>query len=149
MRVRKSSFSSAVTPRTQNWAMPWPMEAGVLGRIRMRGYSPPAMSVRASRVSPAAMLHSTKRSVRAARTGASSASTPAIIWGFTPRKIRSQFWAISPLPDTLARVNSPASFSALAGVRLDRYRTAPSAAPLSAARARAEPMLPVPIKPID
>ena len=51
--------------------------------------------------------------------------------------------------DTWARLSLAHRASALAGVRLDRYKTAPWGAPLSAASARAEPILPVPIKPID
>ena len=47
---------------------------------------------------PAAILTSTKRSCRALSTGASSARRAPIIWGFTPRKIRSHCSATSRLP---------------------------------------------------
>src|SRR5699024_7725163 len=113
---------------------------------QITGYLPPAIAWmrRASR--PAAMEASTKRSLRAARTGAMDSSIPAIIWGFTPRKISEQVRATVSLseawtPRYLARA------SALAGVRVES-RIEASGAPFTAARATAEPMVPVLMKPM-
>ena len=96
--------------------------------------------------SPAAMLTRTKPPWRAFSTGAIPASISAIIWGFTPKKIHSQFCAMLWLLPT-AQPSSPASASALAKVRL-ASTTLPGAPLLHAALASAPPMLPQPINPI-
>ena len=93
------------------------------------------------------MVASTKRSFRAASTGRMPSSMPAIIWGFTPRKIKSQARAISSLDAARAPGSSRHRAWAFSGVRLARYSAVPSGAPFWAARARAEPIFPVPIKP--
>ena len=124
--------------------MPAPTATGVLGIIRMIGYSPPAICRSRCIESPAAIETSTKGSVRAASRGASSASTPAIIWGLTPRKTKSQSAAAS-LPAAV-QPSSLASASALAAVRL-ASTTCPAPAPRQTARATAPPMFPQPINP--
>ena len=99
-------------------------------------------------VSPAAMVHRTNRSPRAARAankGCRGASIPAIIWGLTPRKTRPQ-----PAASSLEPVRQPSAWAsawALAGVRLASTTPAGSAT-RQTARAMAPPMLPQPIKPI-
>ncbi len=93
------------------------------------------------------MLASTKRSSRSRRMAARGESTSPIIWGFTPRKISWAVRAISSLVDTTAQGSSAARASALAAERLDS-RIVSANVLLAAARATADPILPVPIKPI-
>ena len=100
--------------------MPSPVETGVLGMMRMTGYSPPAISRMAAMVSPAAMVTSTKGVSRVARTGAISASMSAIIWGLTPRKIKSALPAMASLSSATRQPSSSASALALSAVRLVR-----------------------------
>ncbi len=97
--------------------------------------------------SPAAMEASTNRSFLAFRMGTSPESICSIIWGFTPRKIRLHSRATVSLSAVCAP-SSRATASALDRVRLARRTGAPWA-PLTAARATAAPMVPVPIKPMD
>ena len=86
--AENSSSSRAVTRGLASQSTtPAPTAQGVLGMMRMTGQSPPAISAMRAMVSPAAMVTSTNRSCRAASTGATSASSPPIIWGLTPRKI--------------------------------------------------------------
>ena len=68
---------------------------------------------------PAAIVTSTKGrlSARASSVGVSSSSISAIIWGFTPRKMKSQMPATSSFVPQ-AQPSSSASACALAGVRL-------------------------------
>ena len=68
---------------------------------------------------PAAMLQRMKRPGRSFRLNLSGASRDSIIWGLTPRKIRSHRAATSALVVVL-QPSSPASFSALEAVRLAR-----------------------------
>ena len=96
--------------------IPCPTAQGVLGMIRRMGYSPPAMSRIWPVVSPAAMLTSTKPLPRSRRMGAIWASIPAIIWGLTPKKIKSQVWAISSLVEG-RHPSSSASRATFSGVR--------------------------------
>ena len=97
--------------------------------------------------SPAAIVTSTKGrlSARASSAGASSSSISAIIWGFTPRKMKSQMLATSSFVPQ-AQPSSSANACALAGVRL-ASSTSPAPALLQTARATAPPILPQPIKP--
>ena len=83
----------------------------MLGIIRITGQSAPAICRMAAMLSPAAMVTSTKRSLRSRRTGPSSESRPAIIWGLTPKKIRSHCRATCPLsaaapPSSAARARA-------------------------------------------
>ena len=98
-----------------------------------------------SMVSPAAMVTSTKLSRRSASTGAISDRSPAIIWGFTPRKMYAASAATVRLSPA-AQPSSPASASAFAAVRLDRM-ISPAGSVRQAALASADPMFPAPIKP--
>ena len=114
--------------------------------MRTTGQSPPAMARICPQVSPAAMVTSTKRSVRSRSTGAMPASIPAIIWGFTPRKRKRLSRATAALSAEKAHPSLSASASALPGVRL--VRTTPSGAVRrQTAAASAPPMFPVPMKP--
>ena len=96
-------------------------------------------------VSPAAMLMSSGSLLRALSAGAMPSSMPAIICGFTPRKMWSASRAMISLLLTTAPMRS-ASASAFAFVRL---ASSTSTSPLlAAALASAPPIFPVPIKPI-
>ena len=96
--------------------------------------------------SPAAMLHRIKRLGRSFRVKRSGVSSASIIWGFTPRKIRSQRPATSSLMVVL-QPSSAARASALAAVRLASQTSLGSTA-LQTARAMAPPMLPQPKNPM-
>lgn len=78
------------------------------------------------------------------RAGASSESTPSIIWGLTHRKTYSAWAAAARLSWATAHPSSAARASALARVRLAMTTcSAPTAR--HAARIRGAPMFPVPI----
>ena len=94
---------------------------------------------------PAAMDTRVKGSFRAARTAPSSASSSSSIWGFTPRKIKSARAAV-PLLSESSPPSSAARAAAFSGWRF-ASRSRFSTGFLEAARARAPPMLPVPINP--
>ena len=100
-----------------------------------------------SQVRPAAMVTKMKRSSRLRRMGSRGSSTSCIIWGFTPKKMSLAVRAISSLVDKVPPGSSAARAAALAGVRLASRMV--SASPLlAAALAMAEPIFPVPIKPM-
>ena len=70
-------------------------------------------------VRPAAMVTRMKRLSRFASTGPMSASRSAIIWGFTPRKIKSALSAMASLSAT-RQSSSSAKALAFSAVRFDR-----------------------------
>ena len=84
--------------------------------------------------------------VRSFRTGASSASTPFIIWGLTPRKSISASRAAAALSAAVRQPSSAARRTAFSAVRLVT-RTSCAGTVLQRARARAEPILPTPMNP--
>ena len=123
---------------------PSPTAQGVLGMIRMTGYSPPARAAMRAMVRPAAIVTRRKRSVRSARTGPISARRSAIIWGLTPRKMNLPSLAARSAGPA-AQPNSAARASAFSNVRLER-KTCSGGSFFTAARASAPPMFPTPMK---
>ena len=83
---------------------------------------------------------------RRSKAGCKSASSPAIIWGFTPKKTRSQLSATSVAVAT-RHESAWERASAFSGLRLETT-IRPGSTARAAARARAPPMFPTPINPM-
>ena len=140
----KAASSSAVTRSFADTSIsPCPTALGVFGMMRMIFFSPPSISAKRSRLTPASM--ETKTASDAAMSSASFAATPANIWGFTPqntnrlsRRIAAAVSAAQPM--------DAAAFAECSAVEQATATAAPPTV-FTAARARAPPIFPAPIKP--
>ena len=112
--------------------------------IRTTGQSKPSACRIVPVLTPAAIETRRKRSVLSSSAGRSSSSSAGSICGLTPRKIYSHAAAACRFVPTFAP-STAASASAFSGVRFVSSMRSPL---FAAARARALPMLPVPMKPI-
>lgn len=113
--------------------------------MRMTGYAPPTICWMLAMVRPAAMVTRMNRVFRAASRGPICVKSPSIIWGFTPRKIKSALSAMALLSVT-RQPSSSASALAFSKVWLARKISSGSAV-RQTARASAPPILPTPMNP--